>query len=146
MSQYDCKIVYIKGNDNCVADALSCTAFDLDLETSIPYPLDNCKPVAVIAGAAANCFKCAQVMTDPLTAPTENPIVAPTLSILMDTELLESIRTGYTDDPWTTRLLEAVFLPHGVQKEEGLLYTEIDKSSPGTLPCMNCFSTSLMMF
>jgi hypothetical protein len=37
ISQYDCKIVYIKGDKNMVADALSCTDFNLDLHATIPY-------------------------------------------------------------------------------------------------------------
>jgi hypothetical protein len=50
MSQYDCKIVYVKGEDNCVADALSQTSFEAEKSASIPYPLDNSEPVAVMLG------------------------------------------------------------------------------------------------
>lgn len=29
LSQFDCKLVYVKGEDNTVADALSCLLYDL---------------------------------------------------------------------------------------------------------------------
>jgi hypothetical protein len=38
MSQYTCKIIYVKGDDNCTAGALSCTFFNLDNVSSTPYP------------------------------------------------------------------------------------------------------------
>ena len=41
MSQYDCKIVYVKGEENCAADALSQTSFKAEELASIPYLPDN---------------------------------------------------------------------------------------------------------
>lgn len=48
MSQYNCKIVYVKGADNGAADVLSWTSFNAKLSASCPYPPDNFSAVALI--------------------------------------------------------------------------------------------------
>jgi hypothetical protein len=49
-------------------------------------------------------------------------MVATTLLISADGELLDDICEGYAEDSWCTCLLKVPFLPHGVQKVDGLLY------------------------
>lgn len=122
MLQYDCKIVYVKGEDNCAADALSRTSFEAEITASAPYPPDNCNTVGIILGSRLSAFKCTHVMTKPETLPPPTGAVAATLTISADGELLDTIRSGYADDSWCARLLRAAFLPHGVRKVDGLLY------------------------
>jgi hypothetical protein len=38
MSQYNCKIIYVKGRQNIVANALSQTSFEMETSMSVPYP------------------------------------------------------------------------------------------------------------
>jgi hypothetical protein len=121
MSQYDCKIVYVKGEDNSVADALSRTSFDAENTAGIPYPPDNNDPVALVYGSVHDAFACANALTEPTTLPTIGA-VASTLSISADNELLELIKAGYEEDPWCKRIREAKILPHGIEDRGGLLY------------------------
>ena len=67
MSQYDCKIVYVKGEENCVADALSQTSFKAEELASIPYLPDNCDVVGTILRTKHDSFMCAHVMAKPGT-------------------------------------------------------------------------------
>jgi hypothetical protein len=122
MSQYDCKIVYIKGEENMVADALSRTDFDAILHATIPYPPEP-ETMALVLGAFDDPRACAQVLADPCTNPVQSTVVASTLSITADVELLACIQESYVKDPWCKRLLDAEFFPHGIHTSDGLLYT-----------------------
>jgi hypothetical protein len=123
LSQYDCKIEYIKGDDNTVVDALSRTTFEDTGHTGNPER----------RGSSEDCrfpdhdehddaLSCARVLSDPVTLLKAMPVVASTFSIDLDSELLSSIKTGYTEDPWCKRLLDAEYLPHGIHESENLLY------------------------
>lgn len=110
MSQYDCKIVYIKGEENCVADTLSHMSFEAEEIVSSPYPPDNNDLVAVVLGTDHSSFICAHVMTKPGTIPVSTLI----LTMSVDEELLETICSGYVEDHWYAQLLDVAFLPHRV--------------------------------
>lgn len=71
MSPYNCRIVYMKGEDNTITDALSCTSFELDTDSSIPYPSDNKALVACVYDKGDNWFSCAYILTDPFTIQQE---------------------------------------------------------------------------
>jgi hypothetical protein len=122
MSQYDCKIVYIKGDENTVADALSRTTFDVDSLATITYPPEP-EPVAVVLSGDDDALACAQVLADPAMNPLSSSMVASTLSITADAELVSSIQQNYVNNPWCKRLLDAEFFPHGIHESGGLLYT-----------------------
>jgi hypothetical protein len=121
MSQYECKIVYVKGEDNCMADALSRTSFDSEA-ISEPYPPDNSSWVAVVLVTECSAFCCAHALTDLVMSAPVLTTIASTLTISADEELLNTIWAGYDDDPWCRRLRKAKILPHGVREVDGLLY------------------------
>jgi RNase H-like domain found in reverse transcriptase/Integrase zinc binding domain len=80
LSQYDFHIVYVKGEDNTVADALSHLP---------PDDLMTCPVVASILNMAEALATCAvSLESKPLS----------TLSIVTDTALLDQIRAGYAKD------------------------------------------------
>lgn len=84
LAQYDYNIVYIPGEDNCVADALS----------RLPNSVDDCVATPV----------------------------ASMLSIETDASLLETIRHGYTTDPFCAKLSRNETSFEGVHWDSGLLY------------------------
>lgn len=123
MSQYDCKIVYVKGEDNCMADALLHTSLEVEEVMLIPYPPEREETVAIVFSKTDDLFLCACLMTDPRTnAMDSDAVIAAMLSIAADEELLETIKAGYLEDPWCIRLWAAAILPHGIRDSEGLLY------------------------
>lgn len=102
MSQYDCKIIYIKGEDNGAADVLSHTSFDAEIEALAPYPPDNCDVVAMILGSKLSAFRCAHIMMKLKTLALPVKPIATMLTISMDEELLDAIRSSYAEDNWCT--------------------------------------------
>lgn len=78
LADYDFSIKYVRGEENTVADALS---------REFGSPPLTC--AAILASTASDA-----------------PVVAPVLEISADQTLLDSIKNGYTDDPWCARLLE----------------------------------------
>ena len=135
MSQYDAKIVYVKGEDNTVADALSRLPTYMEVETdakhayahcpndeendmlaSIIPPLDN--------AFSANMFSATSylALSGALCRGDFNSVCA-TLSISMDKDLLHQIRTGYAEDKWVTNILaKAKDGMPGIQLSNGLWY------------------------
>lgn len=65
---------------------------------------------------------CARVLANMVNQPANIPIVAATLSIAADAELVSGIQLNYVNNLWYKKLLDAEFLPHGVQYTGGLLY------------------------
>ena len=121
MSQYDCKIIYIKGDENMVADALSHTDFNLDVHATILYPPQP-EIVVLLLPEDDNPLSCVQVLADPAMNTVHVHVIASMLSITADAELLSCIQGNYIKDPWCKHLLDAEFLPHGVHETNGLLY------------------------
>jgi hypothetical protein len=106
MSQYDCKILYIKGEDNCVADTLSCTDFDGEPTGTEPW---SCNPTAIAAITipASSPFHAAKSLAYTQIKTTE-PVpttIASVLRVTSDTKILDQIRNGYNTDPWCAKLL-----------------------------------------
>ncbi|KAF7339146.1 Reverse transcriptase-RNase H-integrase [Mycena venus] len=117
LSQYDCKITYVKGEDNSVADALSRTDFD-DIDPSpsdAPWLQDgdddNAAPIAsVIPLNADSPFASAQSLAStPISTPTllSSLPIASVLKVTADAKILDSIRKGYASDPWCSKLSSA---------------------------------------
>lgn len=122
MLQYNCKIIYVKGAENCAADALSQTSFDAKSAASAPYPPDGSHPITLIYNSDDTSFVCTHILTDPVTITAAPLPIAATFLIAVNEELLAPIRTGYTDDPWCKHLKDAPFFPHGIKEVDGLLY------------------------
>ena len=120
--QYDYKIVYIKGKENTVADALSHMNFNPDMHATVPYPPCS-EIIALILAKDSDPLSCAHILTDPATNPVNGPFVSSMLSITADAKLLFCIQKNYIKDPWCKHLLDAEFLPHDIHETHGLLYT-----------------------
>ena len=126
MSQYECKIVYLKGSNNTAANALSRTNFgdhssaEAERHAASPFaPEVDEDLVASIIRPPTSPWKCTHVLatTDHEPSPTPSR-----LSIHADEALLKAIRTGYKSDKWCTKLLHASSTPHGVKIRDGLIY------------------------
>lgn len=88
----------------------------------LSIPPHNCDAVGIVLNIELTSFMCAKVMTKLEMLPSAMQTIAATMTISTDAELLDAIRSGDVDDGWCACLLEADFLPHGVQKINVLLY------------------------
>ena len=114
MSQFDAKIVYIKGDENTVADALSrlpSTKALTDAEKSARHPYEFCEDDDHTASVAS-------IFMPSLCGPWETatclssrvsfgPSICATLEITADRTFLQSVRKGYADDAWCKTLSAA---------------------------------------
>jgi len=96
LSQYDCKIIYLKGDDNSMADALSQTTFDAEKEAAHPWSNDRAEPIAAIYGHSP--FECAKSLSHCKLPREDVEPVASILSMKADHTLLKMIKDGYKDD------------------------------------------------
>ena len=118
LSQYDGKIVYVKGDDNSVADALSRLPEDL-LDTSdsslaadkssqpiFHSPQKNCPLASIfISKEKTELLNVASILS---STPFEGfDASGHLLSLSADTDLLQQIRDGYANDPFITSLQSA---------------------------------------
>ena len=108
MSQYDAKIVYIKGDDNSVADSLSwlpCEEATNEAECTAWHPYSYCDDEhPYIACISSNL---AHTLWEAATSLADGPEIFSlnaTLSILADKHLLQQIRDGCALDPWFKKL------------------------------------------
>ena len=108
LSIYDCKFIYVKGELNSVADALSCfpttpcpSSCTAEAVASHPYneaehknPImslpDPCSPLSVVA-----------------TLTIRVPPISTKSTISIDESLVQKICTSYATDPWCQKLLSA---------------------------------------
>jgi hypothetical protein len=93
MSQYNFKIMYIKGEENTVADALPCTDFEQEDKPDKPKvgPFGEGEKIG-------NVWSCAYMLADAVMLPPSPLVVASTFSIDLDIELLLGIKNGYPED------------------------------------------------
>jgi len=129
LSQYDGRIVYVKGEDNCVADALS------------HIPMDQVISASSSAGAGDQAFPlfhdihCSGKIASILTTSNRGPIAAAAnlvaappafhetvLSISADHALLEEIKSGYKSDPFINSLQAASTGMSSVSHREGFWF------------------------
>ena len=104
MSQYDAKIIYIKGEDNTVADALShlpCESTEEYAEQNTKHPYSYCEDESSLISFI--CPKSSLTTLSAACALAEGPeqsSVNAILSITADKQLLQQIKEGYDSDPW----------------------------------------------
>ena len=130
MSQYNAKIVYVKGEDNTVANALSWLPTYVQAEAEAKHAYSHCPTdeeddmVASILAPAYSPYTAASAISQacPQTKQRLNSVCA-TLSISADKHLLQKICIGYTNDKWIQNtLLKAKDGMPGIQLTNGLWY------------------------
>ena len=128
LSQYDAKIIYIKGDDNTVADTLShlpykSTSEEAEQSTQHPYSYcDDDESLEVIASIwNADCSSPFESATTLTSLPDPNSINT-TLNISTDHHLLQEIKAGYAEDAWCKKLPKATPSWPELRLENGLWY------------------------
>ena len=108
LSIYDCKFVYVKGEANSVADALSrlpsltCpSSNDADIVASHPYNIADPQNPVVCINNDRNQFSMVAALTIRI------PPVATRSVISIDDNLVLKIRESYASDVWCQKLLSA---------------------------------------
>ena len=134
LSQYDGKIVYVKGDENSVADALS--RFP-NLETSdfttTPLAENMALPIyhdALDKGVVASTVSLGgdhhqlATLLPSLIAATSQPapLIPAALSISSDSNLLNEIKEGYKNDPFITSLESASPGTSFISQKEGFWF------------------------
>ena len=111
MSQYDAKIVYIKGDDNCVADTLSRLPTDSALtnaENVARHPYSYCSDDNDPLHAVATLYSdYTHTPMETAISLADGPILSSVntvLNISADKQLLQQIKNGYSEDPWCRKL------------------------------------------
>nr|GAT44984.1 reverse transcriptase-RNase H-integrase [Mycena chlorophos] len=112
LSQFDFEIVYLPGQDNTGADALSRTDFDREV-----------KPVTlVLPQACPSPMDAARSLSQTSEPRLERETVGAILEITTDDELLDRIRSGYEEDSWTKKLPSISNSLPGLKCENGLWF------------------------
>jgi hypothetical protein len=108
LSQYDCKIIYVKGEDNSAADALSRTDFTemCDAEAAAHEPWDECaddkdRPTvaSVLVPKRDSPLRAVQCLAHTRIKERNQTSIASVLTISSDAKLLQRIHEGYEKDP-----------------------------------------------
>jgi len=107
MSQYDAKIVYVKGEDNTVADALSRLPTYVEAENEAKHAYAHCPNdeendmlASIYSPLDSACSAASYLALSGARSKGDFNSVCATLSISADKDLLDQIRTGYAEDKW----------------------------------------------
>ena len=128
MSQYDAKIVYIKGDDNCVADALSQLPYENELqlaEDTAKHPYSYCaddEPLTSVASIHTGDFPSVMKAAESLAKSPDLTSINSTLNISADKHILQQIKDGYETDPWCKKLHAATLSWPELQQKNELWY------------------------
>lgn len=128
MSQYDAKIVYLKGDDNCVADVLSRLPYENELqlaEDTAKHPYSYCadnEPLTSVASIHTGDFPSVMKAAESLAKSPDLTSINSTLNISADKHILQQIKDGYESDPWCKKLHAATLSWPGLQQKNELWY------------------------
>ena len=129
MSQFDAKVVYIKGEDNTVADALSRLPSPqtlVDSENTAQHPYNFCDDDETDMPVASVTFPhlCGPWESATCLASREPvvPAIGATLEITADKSFLEAVRSGYAEDAWCKTLPVAAISWPDLKFRDGLWY------------------------
>ncbi|EDR01164.1 uncharacterized protein LACBIDRAFT_312527 [Laccaria bicolor S238N-H82] len=130
LSQFDAKIVYIKGDDNTIADALShlptdgCNTSTADALARHPY--DFCEDNDTLCSVASICLPEAQGHWETAKSLSSscNPkhSINATLKITADKDFLRSVKAGYAEDSQCKTLPSAALSFSNLILQDGLWY------------------------
>lgn len=134
LSQFDCKMVYVKGEDNSVADALSRLPYDLPdsgqaieasctlLETMSDDDLISQMIGAVFPSSKDSPFEAAFVLAHAASDRVAVCATTPHLLISMDESFVNQLKEGYKMDPWCQKLTSAARGMNSLINRDGLWF------------------------
>ena len=129
MSQFDAKVVYIKGKENTIADALSRLPSPealTEVQKSARHPYNFCDndddPVAIACVTLPCLWGPWETATHLSSRVPFVPAICSTLEITADKSFLDSIRSGYNEDAWCKTLPAAAISWPGLIFHDGLWY------------------------
>lgn len=141
LAAYNCKFVYVKGDDNTIADALSRYPFhhisdSTAAELSATQPFTTLSPTAQALlhttsltprtiAAAIICIPPRIRPPAPISPPTSTLSSPPTSSSLhIDEALVNTLRNSYQADTWCTKLHSAAEGMSNLEIRDGLWYLD----------------------
>lgn len=129
MSQFDAKVVYIKGDNNTVANALSCLPSPEVLtkaENSAHHPYNFCDDNGDTSAIASIMLPCLWGPWESATYLASHepivPVIGATLEITADKSFLDGVRSGYAKDTWCKTLPAAAVSWTELKFHDGLWY------------------------
>ncbi|KAJ2923098.1 hypothetical protein H1R20_g13996, partial [Candolleomyces eurysporus] len=138
LSQFDGKFVYVKGEDNTAADALSRTELidssDLAEQVAAEFDLWDDRSSAnsqLLAAKENSPLAAAAIVRDCTSQPLPNriPLLAAavvddrkSIRLSIDDEFIQSMIHGYTLDPWCQKLADAAVGIQNLCSRDGLWY------------------------
>ena len=136
MSQYNARIIYIKGEDNMVVDALShlpCENTKEYAKQNTKHPYSYCKDeIPLVSCIYPNGLLTTLSVTCALAEGPEQNSVNTVLSITSDKRLLQQIKESYNTNPWCKKLCLAMQSWPDLQLKEGLWYVGMRLIIPRT--------------
>ena len=122
-------MVYIKGDENSVADALSCMPTDTNssiADVSARHPYDFCEDDDTLCIVASISLPTPQGPWETVkslsTSLTPSPSICSTLEITADKSFLDAVISGYAEDPWCKTLPSAALSLKGLHLHDKLWY------------------------
>jgi len=126
LSIYDCKFVYVKGEVNTVADALSRYPFPVILDTETAESSGH-HPFQIMEGciAAVKVLKKKMSPLDSAAALMQTPASTTETSkqVIIDETMVNEMREAYLRDPWCKQLLSASRGMPNLTIRDGLWFT-----------------------
>jgi hypothetical protein len=127
LQQYDFTIVYLRGEDNTAADALSRTAFPTTTSEADAFHMssyDRFDELEIAVCGLLGGSTSAQVKWASTVCALGEPAAAATSGVAVDDELRTVIKTGYQDDSWCSKLLSTWRNTPNVTMKGDLLFFE----------------------